>query len=122
MINENIETIDKTIKSLKRKNELPDNLKAQIKQLLEEPDVMLEINTSANSPQKVSDEFSNDYMSGIWSMLDAHCQDTKFRISPMNFNVYNQQEPHWLQRPQVPHEVIEESKLKCQKWLNKCNG
>ena len=69
-------------------------------------------------PQLEPVEMSYDYMSGIWKMMEVECEGKEFTVSPMDFNVYNQKEPHWLQRPSFPQETLDESKARCHKWLS----
>ncbi|XP_071050049.1 uncharacterized protein [Onthophagus taurus] len=72
--------------------------------------------------QPESTEMSYDYMSGFWNMVKEHCEGKKFEITPPNYDAYNQSEPHWLNRPSVPsQDVLDYSKIKCQKWLSEHN-
>lgn len=119
MINENVDTIVKVIKTPKNMKELPASLKEEINKLLSEPELVTTQVEQITMPVNSSEDLTYDYMSGIWGMIDAQCKDTKFTISPMNFDIYNQSEPHWLERPEISQQTIDESKVKCQKWLTR---
>lgn len=120
MINEDVETIEEILKTPRTRRDLPDNLKEEIRKVLEEiENITLDVNQDKGSKKSDGQDLSYDYMSGIWCMLDAHCQNTAFTVSPMNFDVFNQSPQHWLQRSEISQQAIEDSKLKCQVWLNK---
>ncbi|CAH0546570.1 unnamed protein product [Brassicogethes aeneus] len=77
--------------------------------------------TNINLPKPLEDsdsEYSDDesYVSNIWQMMESNCTNT-FQMSTPNFNAYQEQKPHWLDRPLISWDTLNASTLKCQKWL-----
>lgn len=55
--------------------------------------------------------------SNTWQLLLANCSDS-FEISHIGSNII-QIKKHWLDRPNISWQRIHESRVKCEKWLNK---
>ncbi|KAJ8980129.1 hypothetical protein NQ317_009188 [Molorchus minor] len=54
--------------------------------------------------------------SNVWRMLRVN-STSKFKISSPLCHVFRQGEKHWLEKPLVSLEKVENSRIKCQKWL-----
>lgn len=63
------------------------------------------------------DKESEGPMAQIWKMLYENSEKPKIFITPLNYNVFEQDEPHWLETPKVLWKTSNEAALKCEKWL-----
>lgn len=107
---------------------MPDELKKEIEEIFEDKEYMnqdeKEIPEQAGlmvkdeeekndeNNEKVEDKF--DHMEGVWNML-ASSKDMV--VSPPNYNVNMQKNPHWMNRPVVSWDVLDKSRVKCEKWM-----
>lgn len=62
---------------------------------------------------------SSSENSNTWQLLLANLGET-FEISHIGSNII-QRKKHWLDRPNIPWEKMNESRIKCENWLNKSN-
>lgn len=63
-------------------------------------------------------ESSYDVLSGVWKMLATNCEEGKFAITYPNYDAFSSSEKHWLQTEPLPWQVMNESRVKCERWLN----
>lgn len=102
---------------------LPDEIREQTEMILRDEEYL-------NSSESLSfdnvnyvttrpfSESSYDILSGLWKMLATNCDDGKFAITYPNYDAFNCEKPHWLQTEPLPWQVMDESKAKCERWLN----
>lgn len=119
MVNESIEDIKQVLAKSKKSAELPQSTEKYINTVLQDEE---HINPN---PSPVSEEIQDIrresdiscMTSEMWQMLACNEQN-HFQISPPNFDAYNQENPHWLDKPRISWETINRSKQMCEKWLN----
>ncbi|CAG9770985.1 unnamed protein product [Ceutorhynchus assimilis] len=70
------------------------------------------------SEEERSEATSN---SAVWNMIKAHSKQY-FATSPPQYDIYHPKSEHYLKRPCVDWQEIEESRKKCEKWLNECES
>lgn len=54
-------------------------------------------------------------------MLDGQSVDNGFPITEIGYNVYDDKRLNWLTREDLSYGDREAVKLKCEKWMKKCN-
>ncbi|KAF5306434.1 hypothetical protein FQR65_LT07346 [Abscondita terminalis] len=115
-----LESIDdiKVAQQVKRPLFLQEPIEIRIDDTLLEEKIKPRPFSSASSISKLSSA-SCDVNSGVWRMLKTGCSNDRFQVTPPNFNVFKQKEPHWLDRQAVPWHKLDDSKRKCEKWLTK---
>lgn len=59
--------------------------------------------------------------SAVWNMIKAH-QKAYFSTSPPQYDIYNLRPDHYLKRPHVAWDEVENSRKKCEKWLDECEA
>lgn len=65
-----------------------------------------------------TEEESVSNKSNTWQLLEANSSG-KFKITPPNYNAYQQEVKHWLEQPPIPWTRLNESTVKCENWLSR---
>lgn len=74
----------------------------------------IEIDIKISRKSSSSSEDSN-----TWQLLIANSTD-RFQLSPIESDVLGRKS-HWLDRPRISWKKINESTIKCEKWLKNLN-
>lgn len=74
-------------------------------------------NRMAKSPQGEVNETNS--LSDMWRMLEAQSTSNGFPVSPMGYNVFDDQRMSWLKREAGSWNEQEASRRKCEEWLKK---
>lgn len=70
----------------------------------------------------VEEVFDTNSLSGVWRMLEAQSNEGGFPISPVGYNIYEDESLNYLTREDVPWEEKEKCRKKCEDWLRKIGG
>ncbi|KAJ8945730.1 hypothetical protein NQ314_009093 [Rhamnusium bicolor] len=62
-------------------------------------------------------ESESSVESKVWQMMLAN-SNSKFKVSPPVFNTFKQEKKHWLERPPISWKRVDNSRIKCEKWLD----
>lgn len=72
-------------------------------------------------PKAKYDAIDSKSMSGIWRMLDGESVENGFPITEIGYNVFDDKRLGWLNREDLSWDDREAVKVKCEKWIKKCN-
>lgn len=67
--------------------------------------------------KQIEDKYETIIPQEIWNLILINSKETTFQITPPNYNCFRQEKPHWLEAPSLPWKIINNSIIKCQKWL-----
>lgn len=122
ILNESIEDVTQILNREIEDRPLPDDIRERTEKILKDEENMnLSPSLSFEDVRVKSRKDRNqsyDFLSGVWRMLVAHCDEENFQVSHPNFNAFREDKPHWLETDALPQEIVDFSKSKCEKWLN----
>lgn len=70
-------------------------------------------------PVSVAPEKCFDIMSGMWKMMET---SDSLIATPPNYNTFNQQSPHWLDRNGISWTSMDNATDKCEQWMKSQNN
>lgn len=111
---ENMEEIEKTLRSAVSSPKVPSELKKEIAKILKEDEYHI---PDIHEPKGIEGASKTGYdaSSSMWRMLET---SRNLTISPSGFDAQKQKESHWMNTPGVPLDEIDESNVKCKEWLD----
>lgn len=53
----------------------------------------------------------------VWQRL-LNNSEGRFKVSPPVYDAFRQEEEHWLVRPPIPWKLVDDCRVKCDRWLD----
>lgn len=118
MMRESMDDIQKILTEDRESKGLPHDLQERINYMLKDEDHIQSTPSQFSEASRRESSATFDAQSGLWRMLSLQDTKDKFRVSSPTYNAFEQNEPHWLENPAVPWQILDQSKRKCLNWLS----